>query len=68
MNRTYIHEHIEREDLDKCPNCGHFECTLADSGYEGTEHWAAYECDECGQEFTEIYEYRHTEYTREVKR
>ena len=68
MSRTWIHEHVEREDLNRCPVCGYPEATLCDSGYDGKEHWAAYECDACEQEFTEIYEYKHTDYTREVRR
>ena len=68
MNRVYIHERDERDEIDGCPSCGHWECELCDSGYDGKEHWAAYECGLCGQEFTEIYTYKYTDYTREVRR
>ena len=66
--RKYVHEHEEREDPDGCPVCGNRECTLEDQAYEGDEYMAFYECDACGQEFTEVYTYRHTEYTKEITR
>jgi len=66
--KVYIDEKVERENLDGCPVCGNPECTLDDSGYDGKEHWAAYTCDACEHEFTEIYEYKHTEYVKEVTR
>ena len=66
--KTYVHEHEERERLDGCPACGNPECTLEDQTYEGKEYLAFYTCDACEQEFTEVYTYKHTEYTKEITR
>lgn len=68
MKKTYVYNREERERLDGCPVCGNRECTLDDKDYVGKEYCEFYTCDACGQEFTEVYAYRHTEYTKEVLR
>lgn len=68
MIHRYVHEREERDSIDGCPACGNYFCTLEDTDYTGKEHVAFYTCDACGQEFEEVYTYRHTEYTREIKR
>ena len=50
-----------------CPACGCPDCTLYGHDYEGGEYLEFYECDGCGQEFTEVYTHKQTEYMREVR-
>lgn len=66
--KVYTNQMVERERLDGCPVCGNPECTLDDTDYHGKEYAAYYTCDECGQEFAEVYEHKFTEYTKEVTR
>lgn len=56
----------ERESIDGCPRCGSTECRETGADYCGKEYSVSYECLECGQEFTEIYAYRSTEWMKEA--
>lgn len=70
MKRTYVHEKEERGRIDVCPACGSAEVSREDYGYDGKEgklYWEAYECRECGQEYVDVFDYKHTEYTKEIK-
>ena len=66
--RVYIENKESRKDICRCPVCGYDECTLEDHDYCGTEYVEYYRCNACDQEFTEVYEYKQTEYTKEVRR
>lgn len=66
--KTYIQNREEREDISKCPFCGSHELEREAYECDGKEYWEAYTCRDCEQEFTEVYEYKHTEYVKEVTR
>jgi len=64
--KVYTEHKVERDSLDGCPVCGNAECTLQDHDYDGKEYVEFYTCDACEQEFTEVYEYKQTEYSKEA--
>lgn len=66
--RVYVENKESRESIYCCPACGSDECTLDDRDYCGREYVECYTCNACGQEFVEVYEYRQTEWTKEVRR
>ena len=64
--KVYTEHKVERDRIDRCPVCGNTECTLQDHDYNGKEYVEFYTCDACEQEFTEVYEYKQTEYSKEA--
>ena len=66
--KVYVENKESRRDLWRCPTCGSEDCTVEDRDYSGTEYVEYYRCNVCEQEFAEVYEYKQTEYTKELRR